>query len=189
MPYCNRCGDAFGGSERFCQNCDKSTSNELTAPNQQTLNQNSLSRLAFVLPPSSPPGFVPPPGFISLETVSNITVKDNGSVALEMNPDRAQCSRCHKWFLNDAVLGRHRQGTPSGCWQHNSCFGHHYNYVHAQNYQHSRCFAPGCRSMYKLEDGWSNERIKNHVWDKHKPISDEDRNRQERLAADRGREG
>jgi hypothetical protein len=188
MPYCNRCGDAFGGNGRYCQNCDNSTSNALIAPNQRTLNQNSLRRPPFVLPPFPPPAFVPPPGFISPETVSNITLEKSGSVALEMNPDRAQCSRCHTWFLNDAVFGRHRRDAPSGCWEHYSCFGHSYNYVHAQHYHHSRCFAPGCRSMYGLEDGWSNEQIKVHVWNNHKPISDEDRNRQGRLVADRGRE-
>lgn len=175
MPYCNRCGVAFGGSGRYCQNCDKSTSNALITPNQRTLNQNSLSR----------PAFVPPPGFISPKTVSNITVKKDGSVAVEMNPDRVQCSRCKEWFVNDKDLGQHRRAAPSGCWKHGSCFGHSHNYVHAQHHHHSRCFAPGCQSTYKLEDGWPNEEIRGHVWNKHKPISDEDRNRQERLVADR----
>ena len=173
MPYCNRCSDAFDGSERYCQNCDNSTSNALIAPSQRTLNQNGLSR----------PAFVPLPGFISPETVLNITFERNGSVTVKMNPDRDQCSRCHKWFLSDAVLGRHRRNAPSGCWRHNGCFGHSSNYVHAQNHRHSRCFAPGCQSMYGLADGWSNEEIMDHVWDQHTPISDEDR--QERLVASR----
>jgi len=173
MPYCNRCGDAFGGSGWHCRNCDNSTSNALIAPFQRTFNQNSLSR----------PALFPPPGVISPETVSKITFEKNGSVVVEMNPNRAQCSCCRKWFLNSAVLGRHRREAPSGCREHNRCFGHSDNFVHAQRHQHSRCFVPGCRYTYGLEDNSSNEQIMRHVWDKHKPISDEDRNRQERLVA------
>ena len=171
MPYCNRCGVAFGGTERFCQSCDKSTSNALVATTRRhSLNQNNPSKPAFDL---SRLPFGPPSWFM----VSNVTFRENGSVTVELNPDRARCGRCRRWFLNDTALGQHLHNTSSGCWEHRQCFGRKFNYIHAQQHQHSRCFAPGCRSVYGLRQGWPNEEIKRHVWEWHTPILNEDTNR------------
>lgn len=106
--------------------------------------------------------------------VDTLTIDTRRGLAVAViNNNRVQCDWCKYWFASETMLDKHHEDVSSGCTVHEECFSKSNNVVHATRHKHDRCFVPGCKSVYMIEEGWKDSVIVAHVRKEHsiKPSS------------------
>ena len=83
------------------------------------------------------------------------------------------CSFCHTDFSSESLYKSHQEHNNSGCAEHGKCFPASKNYDHAKTVYHTRCFVPGCNSIYADEDRGDKD-IVAHVGEEHDEGNDSD---------------
>ena len=164
MPFCTTCGSSFRGHGIHCDIHKTSPPQSLPDPSSQQLTRQSKSQAGSSWITQAANKLAYNQDFQYL--ADSVTIRPD-EMTMVLNKDRVQCTWCHKWFARRAMLDQHKKSVRSGCQAHGKCFGTSDNVVHATREHHHRCFVPGCKSIYRIEEKWRNSDIVAHVKRRH----------------------
>lgn len=160
MPYCNSCSCAIS-SGITCVDCTTDAPSNtalVSAPNTALVaaSNKGMQELVWAFENAT-----------DHYRISRITKGVDGSMTLDINLSRVQCSWCKQWFPDQARKYKHNEELPSGCAVHKMCFPHSENVYHATKYVHDRCFVLKCPSHYRKEGDWKDSVVEQHVREAH----------------------
>ena len=174
MPYCNLCAKPIKANNIHCTDCSPAHSksvipaqskNVTPAQSKSVIRQPHDKQSSNIWNPNTITHTMRDPSLhYYLDSVT--ANPKTGSVTATMNNQRTQCSCCHRWFGDNVMLKEHKRKVVR-CSQHHACFTSEDNVVHASRHRHDRCFVEGCRSRFRIDEGWRNGEIVRHVREEH----------------------